>query len=738
MDLFLNSDSQVELLAILISSKRNISLRLKSVSYDCFEGKLSPPIGQFISLQDLYIKDCYGLHESGSLILTSPEQGITIFNNNFNELRRFSFDCGKGLDANELLCTISENGGVVKEEEIRNLAGLRIERMRQASRLLPFKSETITFAVEPRYQHNSLLVGNNLFLLGGLSETSGTEKEMFFIDLTKSFKANNPPWEDITSYSPIPIDFYHGTSISVNASTIYIFGGEGNNKNNSNFVYRFSIESEGQTVSWNDQLETTGTLPSTNRYGISSAFDPSTGDIYIFGGKSIDEKENPIFHNDLFKFNYNQLTWEIMSNDSSPTKRYDYTSTMVRGYIFYIGGIEQDDKNSTRFVDINKVYIYNTNDDTWGDYLTSGDKIGNRTGHSASATSDDNIIIYGGSESIDSLTAVQPLLAVLDVVNLKWSAPSVIISNGMGEDLPALAYHSAVIRGDYMIISYGAIGIWYYYRKKKKSDDNDTLSKDSSSDNNVRRNYNDTNTMSILSDKSTLSTKSRTIDYDESTIVARTTTIAVDKGDAHEVSVQNQDQTDYSYQPQQYISGSESQTDQTPSPNNPNQIYHPIPNIPIPNLSYPSQQYISGSGSQIDQPPSPTTLNPNNPNQIYPPISNIPNLSYTPSPTPHINLTYNPTIPNPNVSYTPRNTNPVITYNYAAVPIQHIPNVSDMTQDPSQDSSRGTPLIPQDSTNNSSNTSPNILLSQPFNPDNNPGSNPESNPESNPDIDFNN
>ncbi|CAG8482908.1 1065_t:CDS:2 [Diversispora eburnea] len=38
-----------------------------------------------------------------------PEQVIAIFNNNFNELRRFSFGIEKGLDANKLLCQMAKN-----------------------------------------------------------------------------------------------------------------------------------------------------------------------------------------------------------------------------------------------------------------------------------------------------------------------------------------------------------------------------------------------------------------------------------------------------------------------------------------------------------------------------------------------------------------------------------------------------------------------------------------------------
>ncbi|CAG8434180.1 6694_t:CDS:2 [Diversispora eburnea] len=84
MDLSFDLDSQEQLLTKLISVQNG-----KSAS-----------TGQFISLQELYIKDCHELQESDL---------IEIFNNNFNELRRFSFDCGKSLDADELLRQIAEN-----------------------------------------------------------------------------------------------------------------------------------------------------------------------------------------------------------------------------------------------------------------------------------------------------------------------------------------------------------------------------------------------------------------------------------------------------------------------------------------------------------------------------------------------------------------------------------------------------------------------------------------------------
>ncbi|CAG8534234.1 6904_t:CDS:2 [Diversispora eburnea] len=173
-----NQDCNSLLWAIINQKETLKSLRLISVNFISFKEK-SSPIGQFISLQELYIEDCHGLYKSECLSWASsfpqlssihfnfryesdipqkfiikilqtanknlrniglnlyspitfdifsailnyctkitklslqnlnPEHVIAIFNNSFNELRSFSFDCGwEEFDANELLCQMAEN-----------------------------------------------------------------------------------------------------------------------------------------------------------------------------------------------------------------------------------------------------------------------------------------------------------------------------------------------------------------------------------------------------------------------------------------------------------------------------------------------------------------------------------------------------------------------------------------------------------------------------------------------------
>ncbi|CAG8513405.1 1732_t:CDS:1 [Diversispora eburnea] len=177
---YLNLDCNSLLWAIISQKEKLKSLRLRSVNFYQFERK-SAPIGQFISLQELHIVNCYGLRSSNCLFLASSftqlssfhyfysrysddahhqefiikiletananlknicldlysaitikifsailnyctkiteltlynlslEQVITIFNNNFNELKIFSFGYREEeIDANELLYKMGKN-----------------------------------------------------------------------------------------------------------------------------------------------------------------------------------------------------------------------------------------------------------------------------------------------------------------------------------------------------------------------------------------------------------------------------------------------------------------------------------------------------------------------------------------------------------------------------------------------------------------------------------------------------
>ncbi|RIB12570.1 hypothetical protein C2G38_2100599 [Gigaspora rosea] len=100
-----------------------------------------------------------------------------------------------------------------------------------------------------------------------------------------------------------------------------------------------------------------------------------------------------------------------------------------------------------------RITTYNTITGVWSTMTAGGDVITARLCHSAVLGKDGSIIIYGGGYK--NLTAVPtPALATLDTSTTpyKWSAKQ---TSGT-YTAPPLAYHSAHMIGNYMILAFGA------------------------------------------------------------------------------------------------------------------------------------------------------------------------------------------------------------------------------------------------------------------------------------------
>ncbi|RIB24375.1 hypothetical protein C2G38_2070094 [Gigaspora rosea] len=101
---------------------------------------------------------------------------------------------------------------------------------------------------------------------------------------------------------------------------------------------------------------------------------------------------------------------------------------------------------------MNLISIYNTNIGSWSLVNATGDVIAARRSHSAVLNKNGFIVIYGGGAN-NYTVAPNPALATLDTNSMpyKWSAKQF---NSMYAP-PPLAYHSAQIVGDYMIVAFG-------------------------------------------------------------------------------------------------------------------------------------------------------------------------------------------------------------------------------------------------------------------------------------------
>jgi hypothetical protein len=99
--------------------------------------------------------------------------------------------------------------------------------------------EIESFTPAGRIAHSSVLVGNKLYFFGG--ENGLSLDEVFYLDVSRSFNIQDPPWNDLTPSAGMPFrSSYAAVSLSKinNEQTIYLFGGitQDINTNEDNFV----------------------------------------------------------------------------------------------------------------------------------------------------------------------------------------------------------------------------------------------------------------------------------------------------------------------------------------------------------------------------------------------------------------------------------------------------------------------------------------------------------------------
>ncbi|RHZ78027.1 hypothetical protein Glove_168g32 [Diversispora epigaea] len=344
-----------------------------------------------------------------------------------------------------------------------------------------------------RFLHNSVIINDQLLILGGYTNTTDYEFELFFLNLLKPFDIYNLTWTLIEDKG-LPVYTWRSTSVlSLDNSTIYLIGGFMINKNTleydySNLVYTYDYS----TSKWSTPVPDEGTVPP--RQDIKGVIDNS-GIIYIFGGFNATNLLGNIY-NDMNTLNTASDTWTTLSiSGNLPLPCMEYTADILpSGTIVYIGGLEQvsDDANFT-LVDMKKIKLFDTHKLEWSQMQikytitqpivtfnskdATGSYIDPRWYFSSVLTSDGNIIILGGisySNGSVVLDGVRPKLATLDTNknSFVWSIPS---NSEVGAP-PSIYGHTANLYNDYMIITFGkeldlnnfASQVYFYNIKSNK------------------------------------------------------------------------------------------------------------------------------------------------------------------------------------------------------------------------------------------------------------------------------
>nr|CAG8600164.1 7624_t:CDS:2 [Entrophospora candida] len=296
---------------------------------------------------------------------------------------------------------------------------------------------------DPRYVHATVVVNNNLYVMGGISNGLPS-REFFLLDLSQPFDATTPPWKDLTTTSPLPVLIsWAKASSNTNNDTIFLFGGVMNDTvtgdyNLKNMVYTHDLK----TNQWLVNPPAFQGVPPETRRDFASVSDPLTGKLYIHGGAHDFSIPTRVFFNDFFILDGNNLSWSQIgkTGPNIPPSRIDHAAVLIaNGVIVFIGGREYSitPKASLTAVPMNKLTLYDTKTDTW-DLMTTVDglDIETRVGHTAVYAANGQIIVYGGITP-DTEIAPTPELAKFEGFFSKGQSSKEIFSLDLSQTFDA-------------------------------------------------------------------------------------------------------------------------------------------------------------------------------------------------------------------------------------------------------------------------------------------------------------
>ncbi|CAG8759823.1 10319_t:CDS:2 [Gigaspora margarita] len=259
------------------------------------------------------------------------------------------------------------------------------------------------------YSLNGVLVRNKIYYRGGLQRTE-TDDE-FITNILNSSDIINSSKVFIESDFP---SFQYYNAFHIRNNKIYFFGGRQS---------QWTIENEpifGKYDFQNHNWKLFESSFNLEDYSCAMTYD---GLFVIFGGKF----RNKDYSKDIYITNTNSDNWGnhwIKPNFTyGPRSRTFHSATILSdGRMVVLGGRTND----SILVPMSEIWVYNINLNEWQLIMAKGDIPSPRSAHSAILTSDNKIIIYGGTSDSD-VNLSQPL-AVLDTSVWVWLQPKIISS----------------------------------------------------------------------------------------------------------------------------------------------------------------------------------------------------------------------------------------------------------------------------------------------------------------------
>lgn len=195
-----------------------------------------------------------------------------------------------------------------------------------------------------RYGHSSVLYGDKVFVYGGVWGNRGATKELWAFDVSAKV------WENITVKAlPCNSTFALCGPLKSSGHTATVFT-SGNKKSDRMIVIfghspQFGYLNTVQeyyfgTREWTI-VETKG-FPVKGGYGHSSAFDPFTQKIYVYGGIVSESESTQVLNSKLYSYEPSTSIWKMLTN--APSARYLHTALFInRGLMMVFGGYTHND-----------------------------------------------------------------------------------------------------------------------------------------------------------------------------------------------------------------------------------------------------------------------------------------------------------------------------------------------------------------------------------------------------------
>jgi len=226
------------------------------------------------------------------------------------------------------------------------------------------KNNTVTLAVSPRSTksaglgvYNGKILAYTAVMLNQ-SVPSGLDIYDPSLDpaLNSNVAADSYPWDAHTTESEDPVTDRNDPFIVVDKSKVYLGGGcNSQNTYYATFLTKFSVY---DTISrtWDQSL------PDMSTGFLLGRAEMINGKLYVLAGfKDYYSLYNKVLNDKMRIFNFTTKTWSE-STSTMPSPRYDFSSAIINGKFYAIGGIV---KSGTSYAIASTVDVYDPIADSW-------------------------------------------------------------------------------------------------------------------------------------------------------------------------------------------------------------------------------------------------------------------------------------------------------------------------------------------------------------------------------------